>query len=97
MTIDKIEEGKSVTIKLTGRLNTTTAPEFENQIEGLAKDSDVIVDMKELEYISSAGLRVLLKLQRMVEDEGFLKLTNVTKDVMEILEITGFSDILTID
>lgn len=97
MTIDKIEEGKSVTIKLTGRLNTTTAPEFENQIEGLAKDSDVIVDMKELEYISSAGLRVLLKLQRMVEDEGFLKLTNVTKNVMEILEITGFSDILTID
>lgn len=97
MTIEKIEEGKTVTIKLIGRLNTTTAPEFENQIEGLAKDSDVIVDMKELEYISSAGLRVLLKLQRMVEDEGFLKLTNVTKDVMEILEITGFSDILTID
>lgn len=98
MTIGIAKETESLTMKLGGRLDTTTAPELEKAFEeNMEVSKDLILDMKELEYISSAGLRVLLAAQKKMNQSGKMKLTGVSDEVMEVFEITGFSDILTIE
>lgn len=87
------------TILLKGRLDTTTAPELEEYLEKeLQNMTEVVLDMGELEYISSAGLRVLLMAQKVMNQKnGTLKLIHVNEMIQEVFEITGFTDILTIE
>lgn len=89
-------EGK-LTVSLEGRLDTTTAPELEVAIKDLDGVTELIIDMAKLEYISSAGLRVLLAAQKVMNKQGSMLIKNVCSDIMEVFEITGFTDILTID
>ena len=93
--IEKQSEGIKDTVLLSGRLDTTTAPELEAFMEKELKDTQELVF--DLEYISSAGLRVLLKVQKYMNKKGDFKLTHVSEVIEEIFEITGFSDILTIE
>ena len=89
---------KALVIKLEGRLDTTTAPALENELnESLDGVEQLILDMEGLEYISSAGLRVLLGAQKTMNKQGSMKVLHVNSDIMEIFEITGFRDILTIE
>lgn len=98
MTIKKKENGSAVTVEVIGRLDTTTAPELEGELSRLQDASEMIFDFARLEYISSAGLRVLLAEQKaMNAKSGTMKLINVNDTVMEVFEITGFADILTIE
>lgn len=98
MKIEKILNDKALTVKLEGRLDTTTSPELEsdlkNSLDGI---TDLVFDFENLEYISSAGLRVLLATQKIMNKQGTMKVTNVCETIMEIFEVTGFSDILTIE
>jgi len=99
MNINKCKEDGALTIALVGRLDTVTAPELEkalqNDLEGV---SSLTFDLKDLEYISSAGLRVLLSAQKaMTRNAGTMKVKNANEIVMEVFEVTGFSDILTIE
>ena len=92
-----IENGK-VVLAIGGRLDTTTAPELERELESLLSEvTELVFDMTELEYISSAGLRVLLKAQKAMNVQGNMKVTHVNDSIMEVFEITGFLDILTIE
>ena len=96
--IEKKSEGIKDTVLLSGRLDTTTAPELEVFMEKELKDTqELVFDLTDLEYISSAGLRVLLKVQKYMNKKGDFKLTHVSEVIEEIFEITGFSDILTIE
>ena len=89
---------ENVTISLEGRLDTTTAPQLEKELETvLITAKELVLDFAKLEYISSAGLRVLLKAQKVMNKQGSMKLIHVSDDVKEIFEITGFVDILTIE
>lgn len=98
MTIEKNISGSSVAIKIIGRLDTVTAPEFEAAVNGCICDAkELVIDCSELEYISSAGLRVILHAQKKMNIQGAMKLTGVNEDVMEVFDITGFTDILTIE
>ena len=98
MTIQVQNEGKLCTINLAGRLDTTTAPELEKAVlENTAGVETLIFDLKELSYTSSAGLRVFLKAQKQMNRQGTMILRNVCSDIMEIFEVTGFTDILTIE
>ena len=98
MTINKIRNGGELTVALEGRLDTTTAPELEAALkESLDRVSDLILDFEKLAYISSAGLRVLLSAQKIMNRQGSMKLIHVNEAVMEVFEVTGFSDILTIE
>lgn len=98
MTIEKNLNGTDLTIKIIGRLDTTTAPELEAEAnQSLAGVQDLVLDMEALEYISSAGLRVILKMQKTMSAQGAMKLVHVNDSVMEVFDITGFSDILTIE
>lgn len=98
MNITKTAEEKKVTLTLSGRLDTTTAPELEKVTEEtIPLANELIFDFKNLEYISSAGLRVILKAQKAMNQKGNMKLINVNEDVMEIFDITGFIGILTIE
>lgn len=98
MTIDKNVNGSELTMKLTGRLDTTTAPMLEvdlkQSISGVEK---LIFDFTELEYLSSAGLRVLLAAQKVMNKQGEMVVRNVNDTIAEIFEVTGFADILTIE
>lgn len=98
MNINKTENGTEQIVALEGRLDTTTAPkleeEFKNGLEGVQK---LIIDMKELAYLSSAGLRVILAVQKRMNKQGELLIRNVNDTIMEVFEITGFTDILTIE
>ena len=98
MTITKtLEEGK-LTVKVEGRLDTTTAPELEEELKSAIDEAnELIFDLEGLEYLSSAGLRILLASQKKMTEKGGMKVTNVNDVIMEIFEITGFSDILTIE
>ena len=92
-----IENGNAF-FALAGRLDTTTAPELEAQAKtGLNGATSLTLDLKELDYISSAGLRVLLSLQKKMSKLGGMKVLNVNETVYEIFEVTGFSDILDIE
>ena len=86
------------TLALIGRLDTVTAPELEAEISAILSTAEsLVLDMEKLEYISSAGLRVILKTQKALTQKAGLKLINVSDDVREVFEITGFSDFLTIE
>ena len=92
-----ISDGKAL-FALEGRLDTVTAPELEMELKGSLDDvSELTLDFSKLEYISSAGLRVLLVTQKVMNRQGNMKLKNVNETIMEIFEVTGFSDILTIE
>ena len=98
MTIGKTKKEGALVISLEGRLDTVTAPELENELkESLADVTSLTFDFKALDYISSAGLRVLLSAQKIMNGRGQMKICNVNETIMEIFEVTGFSDILTIE
>ncbi len=97
MNIVKTLEDSKLTLKLEGRLDTSTAPELDAVLnESLDGITELVFDMEALAYISSAGLRVLLAAQKKMKKQGKMELCNVVPDVMEVFEITGFSDVLTI-
>ncbi len=97
MTIDKKAEGGKLILKVSGRLDTMTAPELENVIkENLNDVEELVLDFQNLEYISSAGLRVVLGARKAMGDGSFA-VRNLCSDVREIFDITGFSDIITIE
>ena len=97
MTIDRRQDGDRLTIALTGRLDTATAPQLEKELKDLSGVTGVTLDFSALEYISSAGLRVLLSAHKALSGKGGLKVTHVSELVNEVFEVTGFSDILTIE
>lgn len=98
MTITKQRETSVLTLLLEGRLDTGTAPQLEAELnESLEGIDDLTIDMEELAYISSAGLRVILATQKKMNKQGIMKIRNVNETIMEVFEITGFSDILTIE
>ncbi len=97
MEIKTLKDGSVMTVALSGRLDTTTAPDFEKELGELEGVSELILDFNELEYISSAGLRVLLSAQKKMKNQGTMKLTGVCDNILDVFEITGFSDILTIE
>lgn len=97
MKIQKTLENKTLFLQIEGRLDTVTAPELESELGDLRDVGELVIDMKKLEYISSAGLRVILKAQKIMNVNGSMKLKNVGENVMEVFEITGFSDFLTIE
>lgn len=97
MKIEKKLDGKMLAVALTGRLDTATAPELESALGDLSGVEELSIDMKNLGYISSAGLRVILKAQKIMNEKGSMKLKNVGESIMEVFEITGFSDFLTIE
>ena len=98
MNINKSRNGEELIIALEGRLDTTTAPELDDAVkaslDGITKLS---FDFAQLEYISSAGLRVLLSAQKIMNKQGSMVVKNISEEVKEIFEVTGFSDILTIE
>ena len=97
MTIDKKLNGTELTVVLEGRLDTTTAPQLEKSLaESLSGVQKLILDMKGLEYLSSAGLRVLLATQKTMNKQGAMELRNVNATIMEVFEITGLSNMLVI-
>ncbi len=96
--ISKEENGSELKLALEGRLDTVTAPDLEEQIKsGLGNVETLIFDLAQLEYISSAGLRVLLSAQKIMNKQGKMIVRNVSEEVNEILEVTGFLDILTVE
>ena len=98
MTIEKKISGEAITLIVSGRLDTQTAPELENELDAvLAGLKELTFDMTNLEYVSSAGLRVILKAQKAMNAQGSMKLTGVNDSIMEVFDITGFLDILTIE
>ena len=97
MTITKKQNEAALELALTGRLDTATAPELERELASALKGvSELTLDFSGLDYISSAGLRVLLTAQKTMSKQGSMKIKNVKEIIMEIFEVTGFSDILTI-
>ena len=97
LNINKTKENQSAIVSLEGRLDTVTAPELEKELHALRPGlTELKLDFAKLDYISSAGLRVLLSAQKVMNKQGKMTLTNVSETVMEIFEVTGFSDILTI-
>lgn len=98
MTITKAVNGSELNIALEGRLDTTTAPMLEEELNASTDGVSVLVfDFAKLEYISSAGLRILLAMQKKMNKQGKMIIRNVCEDIMEVFEITGFGDILTIE
>ena len=98
MTIEKKINGEALTLIVSGRLDTQTAPELEKELDsGLADIKELTFDFANLEYVSSAGLRVILKAQKAMNAQGSMKLTGVNDSIMEVFDITGFLDILTIE
>ena len=98
MTIEKNLNGTELTVTIAGRLDTTTAPqleaEFKQNIAGVEK---LVLDFAALEYLSSAGLRVLLAAQKVMNKQGEMVIKNVNETINEIFEVTGFIDILTVE
>ena len=98
MNIEKICNNNEITLKVSGRLDTTTAPALEAAVsEAIGGCDQLILDFAGLEYISSAGLRVLLSAHKSMAGKGGMKVTNVNEIVNEVFEVTGFSDILTVE
>ena len=98
MNIIKTQNADTLNIAVEGRIDTTTAPELEAELKASLDDvSGLFLDFKKLDYISSAGLRVLLSAQKVMMKKGGMKIINVNEVVMEIFEVTGFSDILDIE
>lgn len=98
MEIIKTQNGTDLTIAIEGRLDTMTAPQLEAEVKGSIDGiANLTLDFAKLEYVSSAGLRVILAAQKIMNAQGDMKILNVSDDVMEVFEITGFADILTIE
>lgn len=98
MTINKNTDGSTLKLGVEGRLDTTTAPQLEAELNSsLAGVTKLELDFAGLEYVSSAGLRVILSAQKTMNKQGSMVIRNVSETVMEVFEITGFSDILTIE
>ena len=98
MKITKNVNGNQLGLALEGRLDTTTAPELEKVLQSsLDGVEELVFDMAELEYLSSAGLRILLGAQKAMKNQGSMKVVHVNETIMEIFEVTGFADILTIE
>ena len=98
MTIEIKKNADELVLEINGRLDTITAPALEKTInENLGDIKSLILDLKNLEYISSAGLRVLLAVQKKLQQVGTMKIFNVCELVMEVFEMTGFADILAIE
>ena len=98
MTIQKNQNEKALTIALEGRLDTTTAPELETVLnDALAGVEELTFDFEKLDYISSAGLRVLLATQKTMNRQGSMKVIHANEMILEIFEVTGFADILTVE
>ena len=98
MTIEKMMNGAAAQLKIVGRLDTITAPALDKTInEDLGDTANLVLDVKGMEYISSAGLRVLLGAQKKMQKIGTMKVVNVCDEVMEVFEMTGFADILEIE
>ena len=98
MDVIKKENGSNLTVAVVGRLDTTTAPQLEGELKASFDSCEALeLDFSDLEYISSAGLRVVLAAHKAMSPKGGLKVTHVKPDIMEVFEITGFSDILTIE
>ena len=98
MTIDRNVEGTKTKLKIAGRLDTSTAPELETTIDAcISGVEELIIDFEGLEYVSSAGLRVILKAQKIMNKQGSMKIINVNDTIMEVFDITGFADVLTIE
>lgn len=96
--IIKVQNDKNLVVALDGRLDTTTSPNLEEELKAtLPSVEDLVFDLTKLEYISSAGLRVLLSAQKTMNKQGSMVVKNVSEEVKEIFEVTGFSDILTIE
>ena len=98
LTINKtVENGKAI-LEMQGRLDTVTAPQAESAVKEILPGlTDLTLDLEKLEYISSAGLRVLLSAQKIMNAQGKMKLRTVNGTIMEIFEVTGFTDILDIE
>lgn len=98
MTINKEKEGSKLTLKLEGRLDTTTAPQLEAitkaELDGV---TELVMDYEKLDYLSSAGLRVILAAQKQMNKQGCMVIRHVNETIMEVFEVTGFVDILTIE
>ena len=98
MEIIKTKSGSELGIALVGRLDTTTAPKLEAELkQSLGDSTKLIFDFEKLEYLSSAGLRVLLAAQKVMNKQGEMIIRNVNDVISEVFEVTGFSDILTIE
>lgn len=98
MNIRKELDASTVTLALEGRLDTVTAPQLDEELkQSLTGVQTLIIDMTSLEYISSAGLRVLLSAQKTMNKQGKMIIRGVNETIMEVFEITGFADILTIE
>ena len=98
MTIEISKNAEAATIKVVGRLDTTTAPALDKAInEDMGDVKNLVLDVQAMEYISSAGLRVLLGAQKKMQKIGSMKVVNVCQEVMDVLEMTGFADILVIE
>lgn len=98
MTIHKNIEGSRLTLALEGRLDTTTAPQLEAELKAsLDGVTELALDMETLDYLSSAGLRVILGAQKQMNKQGSMTVRHVNETIMEVFEVTGFVDILTIE
>ncbi len=98
LNITKNLEGKKLTIALDGKLDTITAPDFEASVrESIDGVEELVFDLSGLEYITSAGLRVLLSAQKTMNEQGSMKVIHVNEDINEVFEVTGFSDFLNIE
>ena len=98
MTIEKRLDGKTLNILLTGRLDTTTAPQLEADLKQVLDGVEkLVMDFEKLEYLSSAGLRVLLSAQKTMNKQGSMVICHANETILEIFEVTGFAEILTIE
>ncbi len=98
MNIIKDQQAEKLTIALEGRLDTTTSPQLEGDLRSSVNGiTELVFDLEKLDYISSAGLRVLLAAQKVMNRQGEMKIKNVKPEIMEIFDVTGFVDILNIE
>ena len=98
MTVEKIITNDTLLVKVVGRLDTTTAPQLEKELsDNISAAKTLILDFEALEYLSSAGLRVILQAQKTMNKQGNMIVRNVNETIMEIFEVTGFVDFLTIE
>lgn len=98
MNITQNKDGSKLTMSLEGRLDTTTAPQLESELKtALDGVTELVFEIKDLAYISSAGLRVLLSAQKVMNKQGSMVIRGASEEVMEIFDVTGFVDILTIE
>jgi len=97
MTVAKTRAGTSLTVSLEGRLDTSTAPQLEMELKELDGVAELVLDMDKLVYLSSAGLRAILTLQKRMSRQGRMIVRHVCGEIMEVFEMTGFADILTIE